>query len=55
MSMVPGSKHKRECDKKIGGCGRTMEIDSVVTVERGKLHMCKRCASKIIRKVKGYD
>ena len=47
MSML--NHYKRRCDKKIGGCGRTIDIDRTISVERGELHLCKLCAGKIIR------
>ena len=48
MSMV--SLFKRRCDKEIGGCGKkNVDKDNVVSVVRGKLHLCLGCAAKQLR------
>ena len=48
--MTVISEYKRTCDKKIGGCGKTIDVNNMVTVVRGELHLCTRCAGKKIAK-----
>lgn len=45
--------YKRKCDKEIGGCGHLVDITNAVTLKKGKLHLCQRCAGRIVRK--GYE
>ena len=48
MSMI--SRFKRKCDKEVGGCGkRNVDKDRVVSVIKGKYHLCITCAGKVIR------
>ena len=50
MSTV--SMFKRKCDKSIGGCGKNnVDVTSVVTIQNGKLHLCRKCAGNVIRRL----
>ena len=40
------SYYKRKCDK----CGKTMDKDSSVSIVRGKIHYCIKCAGKELNK-----
>jgi hypothetical protein len=43
MSIV--SLFKRKCDKEIGGCGKkNVDKDRVISVIKGKKHLCITCA-----------
>jgi hypothetical protein len=46
---------KRECNKSIGGCGRIVDKDQAITVQKGKLHLCPLCAGKVIAKLNKID
>ena len=50
MGMV-GSCFKRICDGEIGGCDTLVDRDSAVTVQKGKLHICKICVGKLIANI----
>ena len=40
----------RICDKDIGGCEKIFDSSAVVTVVRGKKHLCKPCAGIALAK-----